>query len=698
MLYVESMPNRQHASSTHPLTWLGRALALLALGFILNSLPAVIKAQTLQEDESVIVSATVPTNIAPSTPILISPPNNSYVTTNLVTFVWEGSTDRYGIQEYELYLDGNRYFDGIPTSATDNSQYTLTYNSSEHEYTLVVKVPISEGTHTWKIRAEDTQGAFADSATWTFTLDSQAPSFVITAIGDQTVSISAQDLSTVPVTPIELDNNEPLLQGTGEANSTVQLTVTIPGDPTQNFTFTVDTNGSWSQQLGILPRDTIITLDFVITDSAGNISILSGVRFLIRQEVIIFPPPSASPSPTPIPSASPGPGEPSPSPTTEPSPQASPLPPLIAIPITPPREIVYNIIQETYELLPEPLKALVATVPPETLEAIKNLGPISTALVVAAIPVLTTAAVATQFGARFSIELLARILQALGLIPSGKPRGFVFDSRTHKGIPFALLTITSITDNQNQPFDINTVDLHSLPLMETVVSDVDGVYKGVDLPPGKYQIDVRHQEFRFPTARTRPPYLTLRDYYKGEVFEILSEKDAELLFLIPMDAIEESGKRTWQNRVRVFLAYLSRFSALLILPLFVLSGILTLLFPSVWNWLVFGIYVVMVCYKSVGWFKIPRLTGVVIDSGGHPLESAIVRVMNSETSELVLVTTTNADGRFNAFIDPGNYQLSVIKPGFVWTDTPVGSLMEVNLGKDAQHLIATMEQMDQWVG
>ena len=47
--------------------------------------------------EVVTVTAGVLDNIPPTTPILISPTNNSYVTTGYVTFVWKGSTDDNGI-------------------------------------------------------------------------------------------------------------------------------------------------------------------------------------------------------------------------------------------------------------------------------------------------------------------------------------------------------------------------------------------------------------------------------------------------------------------------------------------------------------------------------------------------------------------------------------------------------------------------
>jgi hypothetical protein len=104
-------------------------------------------------------------------------------------------------------------------------------------------------------------------------------------------------------------------------------------------------------------------------------------------------------------------------------------------------------------------------------------------------------------------------------------------------------------------------------------------------------------------------------------------------------------------------------------------------------------YVCIVGYKSLKWFKIPRLSGTVVDKTGQPLENAIVRLVNSETNELALVSNTHSDGSFNAFVEPAEYQVSVIKPGYFWADVPVGSFFSADLRGEPQHLVATMEQI-----
>ena len=259
------------------------------------------------------VTLSVVDNTDPTTPILVSPTDNAYVTTGTPTFIWEESTDDRGISKYQLYLNGDLVYDNLPTGDTETSEYIYTHDTLNGEYNLQLKDSISDGTYTWKVRVYDINGNYSDSATWTFIIDTLAPTFVITDIGDVSTSISAQDPSTIPASPIELDDNEPLLVATGEANSTVEVTVTIPGDPTQYYTTTIDADGNWDLQLGIFERGDIITLDFVITDQAGLVSVINDVEFLVKEIIIIIPPtatPSASPTPaiTPSPTPSPTPG------------------------------------------------------------------------------------------------------------------------------------------------------------------------------------------------------------------------------------------------------------------------------------------------------------------------------------------------------------------------------------------------------
>lgn len=644
-------------------------LLTFSILFFTSASPSFAQAGPLSENTA--VTATVPDNNPPSTPILIAPSNGAYVTDSTPDFVWEESTDDYGMNYYQLFLDGDLLFSNIPLTDTDNSFYTLTYDSIEGEYTLTPKDTLTDGTHTWKIRAVDNSNHVTDSATWSFTVDTLAPSFVITAIGDQSVNISAQDLSTVPASPVELEDNEPLLLGTGEASSTITAILTIPSDPTQNFSFTIDINGNWGLQLGLLPREVIMTLDFTITDLAGNISILEDIQFIINQEVIVFPPASPSPSPD----ASPTPGtSPSPTPSVPPTSPEPTVPPLIEIPFTPPREIVNEVFQELFErftIAPGPVsQALVETG--------RVVAPFSAVVAASAVPVFSLFAIASQFGGNLSFNLLIRLLQALGLIPAGKPQGLVFNSKTYEPVPFALLTITNEGSTR-------------APVHETVVTDVEGVYSGVQLTPDTYTLTASHQDYVFPTVKQRPAYINIRDYYRGEPFTVTSEKE-EQLFLIPVDPIAENAQAQGSRRWRLFFSRLTRATSSLVVPIWLLSGFLTMLFPTIWNWLVFGLYSIQMLRLAWQWFKVPRVTGQVIDTHGQVVANAVIRLSLPQAAELIAVVSTNATGEFSFFVPPDKYQISVSHREYIWNEAGTAlTFNEIDATQSAQHLLLTMQ-------
>lgn len=647
---------------------------LLSLFLAFNRVPPVQAQSTPNADpktEIITVSATVADNIAPTTPILISPEDNSYVTTGYVTFVWKGSTDANGIKEYELLVDGSVLFTDIPPNDAVKPGYTVDYDESTEYYTLTVKDLISDGTHTWKIIAIDTLENGSDSATWSFTVDTQAPSFVLTQIGDVPTSISAQDLSTVPEDPIELDENSPQLLGNGEANSTVVLTVTIPDDPTQTFIATTDVNGNWGQLLGILPRDEIIVFDFTITDQAGLVSVLNNVKIIIKTKVITYPPTSPSPTPTPSPDPSASPGV---TPVPTPPPPTSPPPsPLISIPLTPPIEIAHEILQETIEHLPAPLKALVAAVPPGvrtylTSTAI-NLSPISALLLLLLLALLALLAMLRRFGGRLSPHLIWRSLQALRLFPSGRPQGLVYDSQTHEPIPFALVEVR----DENEE------------VIDSVATDINGIYRGLVLQPGKYEIVVSHPGFRFPTNQARPKYLTVHEFYRNEKFDISDKYEAknQMMYLIPIDIVKATRQPLYN---------FSLLNSALFLPLFVITGILTLIFPTFWNWLVFGSYILQVIYKASYWFKTPNLTGNTIDTNGKPLENTIVAVVDSELHQFAALTQSQSDGAYSAFIPAAQLLLAITKPGFIWTENGSNvTQYSIDTSKEKKHVIAALK-------
>jgi len=639
--------------------------------------------------ETPIVTATVPVwdTTAPSTPILISPSNNSYQTISKPDFVWQESTDNldylsgYGMNHYTFYLDGNALFSNIPLGSTENSEYKLVYNSTTDQYTLTPKNAIAEGTHTWKIRATDYFGNYSESVTWTFTIDTQAPQFVLNVIGEATVSISAQDISTIPANPVEIETNRPILTATGEANSTVELTVAIPDQADLNYSTSIAANGTWSIELPLLPRDVVMYLSFTITDPAGNVSVLTNVPFIINTPVIIITP--VLPTPTPVPTPTPGPGEtPQPTPTPDPT---TPQIPSIQIPVLPPEEIAHAVITEVAQYVPPAILDLAGLIPDFVLAPLEDTTPIAGLLVSALLPAIATAAVASQFGGGLSLIVLVRILQALGLLPKGYPQGFVYDSVTGKPVPFALITIRTFSQDGTQST--------AQELIETVVTDVNGFYSGIKLPNGTYVISVAHQEYLFPSKKPRAAYLDVANHYLGEPFTITSQKQ-NILFFIPMDPVSPDQIKKGGNLFRLRLSQLSRIGSSLTLPLWFLSGLFALLFPSIWNTIVFGIYCAVLGKRAYGWFRVPIITGVVIDTLGNPLEDVIIRISKPGASNVAGVLRSNTKGEFKFYGQKEVYLVTVHKQDLVWindSQSPL-SLFQADASLEPVHIIATMQQ------
>lgn len=634
------------------------------------------------------VTASVPDIVPPSVPFLISPEDESLLNDATPNFVWQQSTDNVGVSHYELYLDGVLKYGPIPTTSTTTSEFTVTYNSGNGQYTLTPSASISNGSHNWYVMVYDAAGNTNTSVTWDFRIDTQAPAFIIESIGPYTTNISASDINSVPDDPIELEDNQPIFTGTGEANSSVQVTVQIPGQSNQVINFSINGSGNWSFQLGILPRDEVITLNFVITDEAGNISVLTDLKILIIQEYIIIPP-TPTPSPTPVPTPTPTPlppgaTPPPPTPPVESTPVPPTTPPIIKIPILPPEEIVKIIKDEIVDLIPDQVTDIVSNIPQAIRQAISDsvnaIAPAGVLIATVALPAIGFLALLLQLGQQLSLDLILKLLQALGLLPPKEPQGMVFDSQTNEPVAFALLTITSTDKSLSER------------LIETVVTDVDGIYQGVQLPLGRYIIDVSHQDYNFPTAKTKPGYLSIQEFYKGEEFEVTSAQKLQL-FLIPVDKKTETvHKISIKKTIRGFIKKV-RFADFF-WPLFVFSIVITLFYPTWINFLVLSIYFLMFLKRVVKSFKKPTISGFIKNSAQEPVQNATIRISDPTKGELVAIINTNKQGYHEAFLDPNKYQIQITKSGLVWQrEGSQLSMEEVDVTKERMTFDAVMRDI-----
>ncbi len=450
------------------------------------------------------VTAGIRDTEAPSTPILIAPANTSIVVTNTPTFVWKESVDNFAVQKYELILDGITTFAPIPLTNTDTSAFSLSYSGTTKEYTLVPKSGLTEGSHSWKIVAYDFYSNQTSSVTWTFTIDSRAPIFVITIIDITKVSISAQDLSTVPEKPVVSTSIEPLLKGTGEAGSTVRLTVRDGSSPQLTSTFTIASDGTWSQQLDRIPRDVIIYLDFLITDTAGNISALEDVPIIVYSKEIVIPVPT-----TPI---------------------------VISVPIISAVEMKEKIVSSLLTYAPPTVQQLISATGPvrpsprSTNQSWLTILNYAGLVILLLHPLIKTVLLAQPFGFSLSFSTLRNIWRAIGILNDAHPQGIVVDSRTQIALPFAPVHLAGTEDNK-QPYHTETV------------TNKEGIFFRLDLPKGTFSYTVTEDGCIFPTLRSQPEHLSETTFYRGSPISITQERPEPPL-CIPVDKTEKYQQKS----------------------------------------------------------------------------------------------------------------------------------------------------------
>lgn len=467
---------------------------------------------TNPKTRSTTVTASVKDSTNPSVPILVSPENGSLLSSNLVTFIWKESTDDAGIAKYQLIVDGSVWLDNLGPGAETDTDYTLT--SSSGSLTLVPKKTLADGSHTWKVKAFDANGNTSESATWSFTIDTTAPVITVSAIDGASVSITSKDPSTIPSVAVSVPKNEPELKGTTDGGITVKLILTVPGRPTYTAQTTADGSGAFSFLLPILPTGTVITIQLQAVDSAGNTGVLDNLLIVIQPvkiPAIVIPILFPTPTPIAIPAVTP-----------------TPKPTL-------PLEEVRPIFREKVE---DTLSRTVFPAPGQVQFIEKTyVRPISNVLFGLVLPTAHLSAAIWLSGyalIKLSPLRLGRLLRAAGLTllppPPEENQGLVFDAKSGKPIPYAVLEIYRISQETNQP---------STRVAE-IITNAFGRYPELRLPASaRYLLIVKHryQEFR---AELGALYEKKEGYFWGQV---LDEKT------LPKD--KEAGVETIRIAVKV---------------------------------------------------------------------------------------------------------------------------------------------------
>lgn len=579
------------------------------------------------------VTASVNDTTPPTPPILVYPENGELLSTSIFTFIWKESTDERGISKYQLYLDGNLVFDNISITNNSTATYVHTVNGILHSLTPVSG--LSDGEHTWKVMAYDgflPVPNSISSTTWSFTIDTTPPSILITNVGDLITSISSSDTSTIPSSPLVLTENAPIIKGKTEGNATVTVIFTLPGEGATTLTTTAGSDGIFTFTLPTLPLDTAILLDFTSTDSAGNSATLNDVPIIVKSKVIVVPPPFNEIIPE--------------------------------IPLPQPEIIKEKIVKQLE-------KILVTVIPKEAVQeleqAVDNVLPIGNSLIGLLIPLARLAIVLHFTGvgvAVMTVRLLRKALRAIYLLPPEERMGLVYDIDTQKGVPYALVKIYPVKDQDNLHIELPDE-------VQEYVSDADGLYGPVTLAPGQYTVEVSHNDYSYVTRDEETINSDNETLYKGEIF-VADDKHIHLYFMIPLRKIVETDDARLQaphmsigelleqlgRRLAVGLGHLPSW---LLLGLTILMAIIAFFYFTIWNVVMLVLYMYAYAHRVYRKSHSPTLAGGVLDQFGDPLSFAFVQIKPDEDDPdrplTGIAAQTDDLGRFAFALRKGHYRM-----------------------------------------
>jgi len=238
-----------------------------------------------------------------SNPILISPSDFAITNNPYEPFSFTRSTSIPGVDYYDLYLDDQLVAGNIDHDLPSQEYYffkTLRQNETIH---ILLKQPLSEGTHTWYIKAYGVSGSrkSATSGKRSFTVDSTYPQIILTSIDNQTLNWIVPDR-----TDIIVRSSNPFFKGKVEALSNLKLSLLCPAvnsplsivncsDPSITI---FEEDGNWEHRFHNLVPNHRYAVYLAATDKAGNSHIFPTFYITyVPYSIIsyIFPTPTGTP-------------------------------------------------------------------------------------------------------------------------------------------------------------------------------------------------------------------------------------------------------------------------------------------------------------------------------------------------------------------------------------------------------------------
>ena len=245
------------------------------------------------------------------------------------------------------------------------------------------------------------------------------------------------------------------------------------------------------------------------------------------------------------------------------------------------------------------------------------------------------------------VRFWSLLLSAIGLKKRNRPWGTVYDSVTKQPIDPAYVTIQ----------DLNGKEIASS------ITDLDGRY-GFLVPAGDYTITAHKTNYQFPSLKLsgHTGDELYQDLYFGETIHI--SEDEVIKKNIPMDQIGfdwNEFEKQKQHLLRFYSKrdlWISRISDILFILGLVLTIIAIITSPSILNYILLGVYVLIFVLRHT--ILKPKLFGTVASKETKlPLSFAIIRIYSADMQHEVMHKICNKMGKYYCLIPKGSYYVKI---------------------------------------
>lgn len=223
-----------------------------------------------------------------------------------------------------------------------------------------------------------------------------------------------------------------------------------------------------------------------------------------------------------------------------------------------------------------------------------------------------------------------------------RPKGLVFNQKNRQGCQGSLVIVQK--DGQ---------------FYQASLTDKYGFYDGFRLPKGKYQLIVAHPYLIFP-SQTKELRKNQKYFYQGEVFQSRSQFFSFITYQIPLDLPKEQKAKALAKKFltqdlfgwRLLLSKIAN-SLYFCWPLaFLLHLFLTLLYPSLLNFIILAIFVLGGLARLLAKIKKFNFSTFVFDHKGKALGSFPLDFYFAANKKLIMRTKTDQKGFLKILLHP----------------------------------------------